>query len=251
MLGGLASDSAVGIYQAAASMSNQMRFGLSAVSAAFSPLVADLYQSGKLEALRRIYADTVRWVALITLPVAVILFVFAPVIMSIYGSAFSEGGDLLRILTMANLVVVGVGSVGYVLQMSDHQDFVLVVNLFMATLNIGLNWLLIRSYGASGAAAATGFTQALGNTVQVIALYRFTGVQPFRWALWKPVVAAGVAGLGAWSVQALLPNPAAWLVGIPTAGLLYLGTALGLGLHPKDQSVVEALWTRVRRGASS
>lgn len=247
MLGALASSSAVGIYTAAASFAVQLRFVLSAINTPFSPLIADLYQNGKTETLESLYADTVRWIIIFTLPAVLGFVIFAPQIMSIYGTDFRAGAHLLRILAVAYLVVTGVGSVGHMLQMSDHQDFVLGVNIFMALLNLGLNWILIQWYGAMGAAIATGVTQALGNTIQIIAVYAFIGIQPFRTALWKPGAATVVAAALTTTAYLLLPAPFHWLVGIPTLIFAYGSTLLLLGLHPRDRSIADALWSELKQ----
>lgn len=246
MLGIFSTSEAIGIYQAAAQTSVQLRFGLFAVSAAFSPLISDLFHNEKRQLLADLYADTVRWILLLTLPLGIVAVTFAPEIMSIYGPGFVEGGNLLRVLSLTYLVVIGVGSVGHMLQMSDHQDFVLVVNSIMALLNVALNWILIQAFGAMGAALATAFTQALGNVVQVVALHRFIDVHPFRWNLWKPVAAAVVGALAAWVCYTQLPAPYYWVVGIPCSGLVYAGVVVGLGLTEKDRSIVTDVWARIR-----
>lgn len=248
MIGMFAGSGAVGIYKAAATMAAQMRFALASINASFSPVISDLYQRGRSAALDELYADTVRWVLIATIPVGVILIAFASPIMSIFGPEFSEGSMLLRVLTGAYLIITGVGSVGYMLQMSDHQDTVFAISASMAIGNIFLNWFLIRLYGAMGAALATGGIQVVGNVVQVIALYAFTGIQPFRATLWKPAAAASVASLIAWAAHGLTA-PFNWLVGIPSLLLGYGAVLLVLGLHPRDRSIVEDVWSRIQEYA--
>lgn len=248
MIGILASSGAVGVYNAAATMAAQMRFALSSINASFSPVISDLYEQGKMEALGELYADTVRWVLVATLPIGVVLVMFSGPIMSIFGSEYVEGSVLLQTLTGAYLIVTGVGSVGYMLQMSDHQDTVFAINASMAVGNVVLNLVLIRLYGALGAAFATGGIQVAGNIAQLIALYGFTGIQPFRLGLWKPLTAATVAGHIAWAAHGL-PSPFHWLVGIPSLLLGYGATLLALGLHPRDRSIAVDVWKRVRSAA--
>jgi len=246
MLGILSTSEAVGLYQAAANLGIQLRLVLTALTATFSPIISDLYHNGRLDALAELYADTVRWILITTLPVAILFVAFAPGIMSVWGPGFREGAPLLRVLAVAYLIVAGVGSVGQMLQMSDHQDFVFGVNATMAFLNLVLNWLFIRWYGVIGAALATGLIQALGNVVEVVGLYRFLSIQPFRWVLWKPLLAAGLTGAGVGAFVLLAASPARWLVGVPAVPLLYGGLLFAFGLHPRDRSILQGLWTRFR-----
>jgi len=246
MLGPLAGEDAVGLYTAASKMSVQLRFVLFALTAAFSPVISELYHSDRLEALDQLYADTVRWIAVGTLPLAVVLIVFAPDIMALFGSDFREGAILLRLLAVAYIVVAGSGSVGHMLQMSDHQDFAFGVNASMAVANVALNWVLIQWYGVVGAALATGASHILGNLLQLAGLYYFINIQPFRWNLWKPLAAAVVSGGAAWMLYVQLATPSRWMIGIPLALLVYGGVLLVLGLVPRDQAIVHDLWAEVR-----
>ena len=246
MLGPLAGEEAVGLYTAASKMSVQLRFVLFALTAAFSPVISELYHSDRTEELAQLYADTVRWIALGTLPLAVVLIVFAPDIMALFGTEFREGAVLLRLLAVAYIVVAGSGSVGHMLQMSDHQDFAFWVNASMAVLNVGLNWILIQWYGVVGAAIATGTAHILGNLFQLWGLYHFTRIQPFRWNLWKPLAAAGASAGTAWMLFAQLATPTRWMIGIPTALLVYGGALSVLGLTPRDQAIANSLWSELR-----
>mgnify|MGYP006278886895 CR=1 FL=1 len=245
MLGILSTSTAVGLYEIAARLAQQLRFVLSAITAAFSPIISDLYHNDRVDALSELYSDTVRWILLFTLPICLLMVAFAPEVMSLFGPGFREGAGLLQVLAPAYLIVAGVGSVGQMLQMTDHQDAVLGINTSMALMNIVLNWLLIRIYGPIGAALATGLTQGLGNLFQVALLYHFTGLQPFRRGLWKILVAAGAAGLVGGPAAVLLAAPLHWIVGIPLLLLSYTGATFALGLHPKDQSIAESLWDRL------
>lgn len=245
MIGVLASSGAVGVYNAAATMAAQMQFALSSINASFSPVISDLYEQGKTEALAQLYSDTVRWVLIVTIPAGVVLLAFPEPIMSIFGSEYREGGVLLQVLTAAYLVITGVGSVGYMLQMSDRQDTVFAINTVMALGNLLLNWALIDLYGAMGAALATGAVLVTGNIAQLIALHQFSGIQPFRLSLWKPIAAAVVGGFIAW-VSHGLEAPYHWLAGIPALLVGYVSVLLILGLHPRDRSIVEDLLARAR-----
>ena len=246
MLGILATEEAVGLYTAASKMSVQLRFVLFALTATFSPIISELYHSGRTDALNRLYADTVRWIVIGTLPLAVVLIVFAPDVMALFGADFRDGAVLLRLLACAYIVVAGSGSVGHMLQMSDHQDFAFWINAGMAVLNVGLNWVLIQEYGVVGAAVATGLTHALGNLLQLVGLYLFVHIQPFRWNLWKPLAAAVASSCAAGLMFALFAPPSRWIVGIPAAVLVYTGALLFLGLAPRDQTIVNGLWNELR-----
>lgn len=246
MLGILSEPKAVGLYQIGARLAEQLRFVLFAVTAAFSPVISDLYHRDQLQELSNLYANTVRWILLATLPMAILLIEFAPQIMSLWGPDFRQGAAVLRILAVAQIIATGVGCVGQMLQLSDHQDFVFALSTSMAFINVGLNYVFINLYGAAGAAIATGLIKIIGNVIETVGVYYFIGIHPFRWSLLSPIVAAILAALFAWGTFVILPPPFEGAVGIPVTLIVYAGALFTVGLTPTDRSIVESLWNRLR-----
>lgn len=247
MLGALATSQEVGIYSAAAILAGQLVFVLQAINASFSPLIADLYHRGHIAQLGRLFKITTRWIVTLTLPACIALVLFAPVFMTVYGPGFQAGAVVLSVLALANLIDASVGSVGYMLQMSDHPHVVLANNIAIAALNVGLNIWLIQWYGMLGAALATGAAIGLVNVVKLIEVRWLLGLQPYEAEYGKPLL-AGAAGAAAGGLALmLLPGPWSWIVGLPATFIAYAGVLYSFGVSDEDDIVLAPLRARLRQ----
>jgi O-antigen/teichoic acid export membrane protein len=247
MLGVLATSQDVGIYSAAAVMASQLAFVLQAINASFSPLIASLYHRGRIAHLRRLFKITTRWIVTLTLPACIVLVLFAPVLMGIYGPGFRAGASVLSVLALAYLIDASVGSSGYMLQMSDHTHVVLANNIAIAALNVGLNIWLIQWYGMVGAAIATGAAIGLVNVVKLIEVRWLLGLHPYEAEYGKPLLAGGVSAAAGGLALMLLPGPWSWIVGLPATFIAYVGVLYAFGVSDEDDIVLAPLRARLRQ----
>jgi O-antigen/teichoic acid export membrane protein len=93
---------------------------------------------------------------------ALLLLIGAHFLLQIfYGAAFVEGANVIRILAVSQLLVVALGPVGVLLNMTNHANASAKAFGFGAVLNIILNAILIPFYGMEGSAIATGVSTLL------------------------------------------------------------------------------------------
>jgi O-antigen/teichoic acid export membrane protein len=244
MLGYFAPAADVGTYRAAVALANLVVFGLGVVNTAFAPLIAHLYRQGTLVELGRMYQTAARWATLLGLAAALPLLLFPAEILRIYGAGFQDGGWALVALVAFQLVNAGVGSVGFMLQMSGHQDWVLGNNVFTAALNIGLNLWWIPSWGILGAALATGTALAVNNLLGVIEVRKFLAMQPFSRdyaRLAAPILAAS----GAFALLRFLDL--AWWVDLMVVMAAFVFAFALLGMSKDDLVILRAVRSRLRR----
>lgn len=239
MIGILASTSDVGLYNIAALLATQVRFVLTAVSATFTPIISDLYHSGQREQLRRLFQITTRWIVTLSLPLAIVLALFPEPLLWLFGPEFLEGVPVVLALTIGTFLNSSVGTVGLMLQMSDHERIVLIDNIASVVLNVGLNLWLIPLYGPLGAAIATAVTITVVNAVQVYQVHTRLDMTPFDSDYLRPLAAGGVAGILGW-VAAIATGSALgtpWMLdaitGIVTTGIVYPAALFLIGV-PKD-----------------
>jgi O-antigen/teichoic acid export membrane protein len=178
MLGFLATPSDVGIYTAASRTSNLVLLALTAVNALAAPLIADLFARGEVKELQRVATGVVHLAFWPSLVLAGALLLAAPLVLGMFGGEFVLARDALTILVLANLVSVGVGSVGYLMNMTGNQNLMATVVGAAALLNIVFNLLAIPRFGVAGAAAATGISVAFWNLGLNAAVKRRVGVRP-------------------------------------------------------------------------
>lgn len=241
MLGILSTAADVGVYNVAVLVSTQTVFFLTAVNSSFMPMIADLYHRNRHDQLHELFRTTTRWVFIFSVPLLIILLLFPGPVLSIFGSDFTLAVPALMILSVAYFIDAGVGSVGYLLQMSDYHHVLAINNVIMAVLNIVLNFWLIQAYGLVGAAVATGIAISSINFVKLIEVRVLLGMHPYDRRYWKPIV----AGLGAVVAGACLEFTVdaswGWVVGAAGTLLAYVGLLILFGPEPQDRFALQTL----------
>lgn len=163
MLGLLAGAEDVGTYNAAARTANLASFVLIAVNAIAAPTIASLYGQREHARLQELASTVAHFIFWPSLAIVIGLVSLAPFILGLFGSGFVAGQNVLAVLALGHLVNVGVGSVGYFMNMTGNQDEMAKVVGVSAVINLLLNGLAIPLFGALGAALATALSMAVWN----------------------------------------------------------------------------------------
>ena len=247
MLGILSSAKSVGIYSAAANLAIQAALFLTSFNAIFSPIISDLFHRGRMRELEALFKTTTKWIFTLTLPVVLILVLFARPIMRVFGPGFSSGATVLITLAIAQVVNASVGSVGFVLTMTGRHKIALINSLALGGLNVLLNLLLIPPYGVLGAAIATGISIALINVTKLIEVYWLYKLHPYKASYWKPMVAGAVAVAFCFGLRKFVEFTGWLQVGeVVLFGAVYGAAILILGLEVEDRIIVGAIKRRLR-----
>jgi len=167
----------VGVYRAVVHGATLIVFVLTAVNMALAPVVAGLYSEGKSIQLQRLVTISARVILILTIPIAILLFIWGPWMLSfLFGDEFRTGGNALRILCMGQIVNAGVGSVGILLNMTGHERFAVAGITVAAVLNIVLNAIFIPKFGINGAAIATAISLIVWNLLLCWWVYKYLGI---------------------------------------------------------------------------
>jgi O-antigen/teichoic acid export membrane protein len=113
----------------------------------------------------------------VTLPLFFLIFLFSPMILSIYGPEFKDADLILKILAIGQLINVSTGSVGYLLMMSGHEKLLRNAAVLSACVSLVLNLVLIRQLGVVGAAISTAVALSIQNIVAAWLVYRKLGIR--------------------------------------------------------------------------
>jgi O-antigen/teichoic acid export membrane protein len=168
MLGAMKGSESVGLYVVVNRGVQLIIFSQMAVNTVLAPTIASLYAEGKREKLQRIVTKCSQGVLAISLLVTAALIIFGKWFLGIFGSDFSQAYTALVILSIANLINAGSGSVGFLLSMTEHERFLAITIATTAALNVLLNFLLIPIWGINGAAVATGISMITRNIMNLI-----------------------------------------------------------------------------------
>jgi O-antigen/teichoic acid export membrane protein len=172
MLGALKGSQQAGIYSAASRVSNLVVFGLMVINAILAPMISELYHTGQKEQLQKIITHAARAVFVFTLVISAILIIFGKFVLSLFGLVFVEAYLPLLILLTGQIVNALVGSVGFIMTMTGHQNQAGAIVTVSAAINIALNALLIPLMGLAGAAISTIFTMFLWNISMLVYVWK-------------------------------------------------------------------------------
>lgn len=244
MIGYFLNPSSAGYYRAAVSVASLVNFLLGAINTAFAPMISQLFHKGNLRELEHLYKTVTRWTFMAALFGCLVVVTLAEPLLDLFGTGFATAASCLILLSLAQLINAAVGSVGFLLQMSGRQDWLLINNLATASLNVGLNLWLIPRWGLIGAATATGVSLSLNNLLGLLEVWVFFRLHP--WNLrYLQLAAAGAIAL---MVGFLIPDAAIpWPMSLAAMGGSYGGVILLLGLGPEDRLILDAFRRKIQQ----
>ncbi|MGH9685850.1 MAG: flippase [Candidatus Acidiferrales bacterium] len=176
-VGAIKGASAVGIYSIAEKVSELLTFVLVAQNTAFSSTAASLYAAGDLARLQRLATRIARITLLASLPLAILFIGFGHwFLLYCYGAQYVHAARALAILSVGQLVNIGMGLNSVLLMMTGHERDAATAIAVSAIFNIGLNLLLVPRWGLEGAAISTASSLVLLNVLSTSALRRKTGI---------------------------------------------------------------------------
>jgi O-antigen/teichoic acid export membrane protein len=175
LLGVWAIASDLAVFTIAQRTSALTSFVLLAVNAIAAPNYAALYSQGKFAELRSTALHSTRLLIATSMPIFVLMLLYPSWLMGWFGEEFSRGALCLVILACGQFINVCTGSVGFLLQMTGHENL-LRNNLVVSALIIIVGGsLVIPSFGIVGAATITAIAVVLQNVLGVWQVKRVLG----------------------------------------------------------------------------
>ncbi|HEX8343590.1 MAG TPA: oligosaccharide flippase family protein [Actinoplanes sp.] len=185
---------------------------------AVAPQLSRLLGADRRAEAVEVYRRTTLWIVVLSWPAYLLLAVFAPAFLHLFGAQFRAGATPMAVLAVAMAVNVGVGLVQTVLLMSGNSRRHLVATVVGLALNVAAGVVLIPRHGALGAAVAWSLGIVAENTIAAVYARR---------ALGRPLLAPRSAWAAATVVAA---TTAASVVGVAVAGRDLPGLAVTLGV---------------------
>jgi len=242
----------VGIYVLASTLSAFIPMVLQSVNQIFAPVIADLHARGQIEVLRRLFQTLTKWVIGSTFPLALVVIVFSPQMMQIFGADFESGWPVLVIGALGQLINCGVGSVGYLLLMSGNQKRLIRVQFVMAAVSVVVNIVLIPVLGIVGAAIAAAVINVASNVWNLSEVRKALRISPYNrgyLGLILPVVVltAFVAGFRMMT-RGITHQWLVIMVALILAYAVFGALALVFALDNDDRMIAASAWAQIRGG---
>ncbi|MCR5522216.1 MAG: flippase [Clostridia bacterium] len=174
MLGDMASDWNVGIYENAHKIQNTITTACVSITAVFLPKLSYYYEKNK-DSFIKLLNKGLNIIIFITIPSAFGVFILADnIINMLFGEAFAASAQVLKWFSLL-IAIKGIGDlICYQMIISIGKEAVFVpVAIIAATINIGLNYVLIPIYIQNGAAIASVVSELILNSVLFIVSRHF------------------------------------------------------------------------------
>jgi O-antigen/teichoic acid export membrane protein len=224
LLSKLASETDVGLYNAAVQLLAPMMLVLQSVVLSVFPLMCRRLDPGYTD-LKRIAELVMALLLALVLPIVIGLsFLADPVLMVLYANKdFLHSAEILR-LVIWGLVPTGLMTVlGYVLMASHRERLTLGLVSAHAIGNLILGYFLIGHFGAKGAVALVLLDKAVGLVEHYLIVSKLVTRVAIARVVWRPLVAGACL-----AVCLVLVQAGGIVVSIVAGGLVYIGALAAL-----------------------
>jgi len=194
----------IAIYSISQRVAHFVMFISFATFAVFTPAVAELFGKGKYGEMEDNLKKTIRWSLITTVPIYVVIVVFAEGLLSIFGKEFCGGDMVLYVLATGFLINSVIGFSGQMLAVKGRAKLILFNSIGAALVNVCLNLVMIPKFGMIGAALATGFSILAVNVARTFEIYFLDKLNALQMNLIRPLLIGAISGLLAMWVKSSL-----------------------------------------------
>ncbi|WP_028023182.1 flippase [Enterovibrio calviensis] len=178
IVGYFASSEEVAFFSAAQRTSMLISFMLMVVNFVAAPRFSALYNAGKFDQLKRLAQLSTRMMIAFSFPVLALVLIWPDAIMSLFGSEFSQSGQLLVVLAIGQTINVMTGSVGFLLTMCGYEKDMRNVTIFAGIFTVTLLMVLTSLWGILGAAVAVSVGVSTQNLLALSKVKQRLGFWP-------------------------------------------------------------------------
>ena len=247
LLGSLNTITGVGVYSVVDQVNQVGQMLFNSITTSARPMIAEIHDQGDNEQMGRLYQTTTKWIVMINLPVFLIMMLYPVPILTIFGKSFVNGAEAMIILALANLVDIGTGMCGAIVEMTGYTKLRLLNTFIRLIASLGLNFMLIPIWGILGAAISTLLVEIVINLLILLEVWFLFRLIPYNRHFFNPLIAGLAAFATGLTVNYLLPfqeKTIYVLFSLVAMLAVYVAVNLSLGLAPEDRLLVSRLHQR-------
>jgi O-antigen/teichoic acid export membrane protein len=178
ILGLFHDEASVGLYAAALRLALLINFLIIAFNSILAPNFAALYQQKQLAQIETLARQSVLLMLALTLPIAALFIFFPGLVLSIFGSEFSQAATALILLSLGQLVNIISGPVGIMLQMTGEEQTFRNNLMISAASTLATSLILVPPFAVVGAASSAAIGILLLNTLSFLTVRKRLGINP-------------------------------------------------------------------------
>jgi O-antigen/teichoic acid export membrane protein len=221
LLGFFSTAANIGIFFIAFRLATLMSVPWHSFNMIFAPMVSGYFAQGDIRKIEYHYKNITKLMFILSLFFWGFLLIFSHELLAIFGRPFQQGAAVVILICFGQLAKTMVGHAGPMLAMIGKPSLNLIITVITLILLASLNLLLIPRLGIIGAGIANMSSVTVTSALELLFIYRFLKIHPFRADYVKPVFAALVSGL----VVYLLKGATAATL-LTTIGLMMVFTLL-------------------------
>jgi O-antigen/teichoic acid export membrane protein len=168
----------VGLYAAAARISDWILFMQTTTNIALGPMIAALHAGGDHADLQQVLRRTVRTTAAFAVAAGLLMCVLSVPLLSLYGAEFTRAADMLRVLAVGRMLSVCAGPAALILIMTGHERRAARGLVIGAAATILATCVLVPVIGGMGAAIGTSIGLVAWNAVLAFDVYSLFSINP-------------------------------------------------------------------------
>jgi O-antigen/teichoic acid export membrane protein len=193
MLGILTTESEVGLYNAALSLSGYTAIFLTTAIFIFQPIASRLLAENRMDEIKRNYQIITKWLFTLTFPFIMVLFLFPVTIISIFfGEKYILAATSMQLLVIAFFIHAFLGPSGATITILGKTKIIMYFNLIAGCINVVLNYFFIPLFGINGAALSTMISLIIVNGLFAVYLFKISKIHPLRRNFVLPVATSVV-----------------------------------------------------------
>ena len=186
LVGSLAGAVPAGLYSVASRGAGLALFGAIAVNTTLAPTASQLWTRNERERLQYVVTRAARGAFLFALGVAVVLWLFGPQFLLLFGPEFVAANSTLAVLAFAQVIDCGFGFGSLMLSMTGYQTLAFASVGVAVVVRIALDIVLIPSMGPLGAAVAAVISITIFNVLATWFAARRLSLDTTPGGLWHP-----------------------------------------------------------------
>jgi O-antigen/teichoic acid export membrane protein len=221
VLGGFASSEQVGIYTICLKISIILTIFFEALNGIWGPYITEIFARRDLDKLTYQFKAATYWAFSLTLPFALLMFLEAPTVLAVFGPEYIQGATILRILIISQVIYVLGGMSALVLIMTGYSRLNLFNLILTILLSLLLDFLIIPTYGAMGAAIASLASLGFVTLLRAIQVFNKIHIHPYHKDLLKPILAGFLSMIVAISLKSVI-STSFYVIQLVSVGALLL-----------------------------
>lgn len=248
LLAALAAPVAVGVFSAANKILEAMNPFTVNLTLPLFPVFSRLARDSSVK-LSKAYEQSLKFLYVMGVPIATALFVLADSIaLLLFGEAFRESGEVLRVLAPAVILLLPTSVYGYLFTAMGRQRLFTVCVAISLSVNLVVDLALIPFYGALGAAVGTVAGESALFLSGLIVLRQVWGGWLGLGVIGRPLLAGLAMGVVCWWLKSgPWPSVAVGLMG----GLaVYTMVLLAANTFTRQELALLADAMKVRLGSA-